>query len=145
MGQVKMTRIVLDTNVLVSGLLFGGVPGKIVTLWHGEKLRPIFSKEILEEYLRVLAYPKSRLTESEIDLLLSREILPYFEVIAVKSGKPMVLADPADDKFIWCALQGRAQVIVCGDEHLLKLNPSPVPVLGAADFLQKYEMRGFMP
>ena len=131
-----MTRVVLDTNVLVSGLLFGGIPGEIVTLWQKGKVRPLCSKEIVEEYLRVLAYPKFKLTESEIDLILSREILPYFEVVAVKPGEPMVAADPADDKFIWCALQGRAQALVSGDEHLLGLNPSPVPVLSAADFLK---------
>lgn len=139
MGQVQMTRIVLDTNVLVSGLLFGGVPGEIVTLWQKGKVRPLCSKEIVEEYLRVLAYPKFHLTESEIDRILSHEILSYFEVIAVKAGKPMVAVDPADDKFIWCALQGRAQAIVSGDENLLKLNHSPVPVLSAADFLKGEE------
>jgi predicted nucleic acid-binding protein len=100
-----------------------------------ERARPLCSKEIVEEYLRVLAYPKFRLGESEIDLIPAREILPYFEVTAVTSGKPMVAADPADDKFIRCALEGGAKVIVSGDEHLLRLKDSPVPVLSAANFL----------
>lgn len=133
-----MTRIVLDTNVLVSGLLFGGVPGEIVTLWQAGKVRPLCSKEIIEEYLRVLAYPKFRLAESEIDLLLSREILPYFDVVEVKPGKAMVAADPADDKFIWCAVQGRAKAVVSSDEHLRKFKSSPVPVFSAVDFLKRY-------
>jgi hypothetical protein len=60
---------------------------------------PLF-EEIVEEYLRVLAYPKFHLTESEIDLIFVREILPYFEVIAVRPGDPIVAGDSADDKSI---------------------------------------------
>jgi hypothetical protein len=137
-----MMRIVVDTNVLVSGLLFGGVPGEVVELWQKGMARPLCSKEIVEEYLRVLAYPKFRLGEPEIEFILTREILPYFEVIAVTPGKPMVLADPADDKFIWCALEGGAKVIVSGDEHLLKHKDSPVPVLSAAEFLSSVRSLG---
>ena len=95
-----MKRMVVDTNVLVSGLLFGGVPDGVVALWQKGKVRPLFSKEIIEEYLRVLAYPKFRLGEPEIEFIMTHEILPYFEVIAVTPGKPMVVADPADDKFV---------------------------------------------
>jgi putative PIN family toxin of toxin-antitoxin system len=132
-----MTRIVLDTNVLVSGLLFGGVPGRIVSLWQDGKVRPLCSKAIVEEYLRVLAYPKFHLTESEISLLLSHEILPYFEVIEVKPGEHFVASDPEDDKFVWWALQGGAEMIVSGDEHLVTLNSTPIPVLTAAEFLKR--------
>jgi len=132
-----MKRMVVDTNVLVSGLLFGGVPDGVVALWQKGKVRPLFSKEIIEEYLRVLAYPKFRLGEPEIEFILTHEILPYFEVIAVTPGKPMVVADPADDKFVWCALAGGATAIVSRDEHLLKLKDSPVPVFSASEFLKK--------
>ncbi len=142
MGPVQMKRIVVDTNVLVSGLLFGGVPGGVVASWQKGEVRPLCSKEIVEEYLRVLAYPKFRLGESEIEFILTSEILPYFEVIAVTPGKPTVVADPADDKFIWCALKGGAKVIVSGDEHLLKLKDSPVPVLSAAEFLSSFRSLG---
>ncbi len=136
MGTVKMKRIVVDTNVLVSGLLYGGKPGEIVTLWERGKIRPLCSKEIVEEYLRVLAYPKFQLSESEIDFLLTYEILPYFEVITVKSGKTYVAEDPSDDKFIWCALEGNAEVIVSGDEHLLNFLPGPVTVSSVANFIR---------
>jgi putative PIN family toxin of toxin-antitoxin system len=79
-------RVVIDTNVLVSALLFGGDPGELITLWKEHYIQPLTSKEIMEEYLRVLAYPKFRLTEKEIEYLFTQEILPYFEVITVKSG-----------------------------------------------------------
>ena len=131
-----MKRIVVDTHVLVSGLLFDGKPGKLVKLWKEGRVVPLCSKEIVKEYLRVLAYPKFQLSESEIDFLLTHEILPYFEVLTVKPGKPFVTMDPSDDKFIWCAIEGCAEVIVSGDEHLLNLSPSPVPVTTVTLFIE---------
>lgn len=126
----------MDTNVVVSGLLFGGKPGDLVKLWKKGQIVPLCSKEIVKEYLRVLAYPKFQLSESEIDFLLTHEILPYFEVLTVKPGKPYVATDPSDDKFIWCAIEGHAEVIVSGDEHLLNLLKSPVPVFTVTQFME---------
>ena len=131
-----MKRIVVDTNVLVSGLLFDGKPGELIKLWKEGRVVPLCSKEIVTEYLRVLAYPKFQLSESEIDFLLAHEILPYFEVLTVTPGKPFVTMDPSDDKFLWCAMVGRADVIVSGDEHLLNLIPSPVPVITVTRFIE---------
>lgn len=130
-----MKRIVVDTNVLVSGLLFDGKPGELVKLWKKGRIIPLCSKGIVQEYLRVLAYPKFQLSKSDIDFLLTHEILPHFEVLTVKSGKPFVTMDPSDDKFIWCAIQGGAEVIVSGDEHLLNLQSSPVPVTNVTQFM----------
>ena len=131
-----MKRIVVDTNVLVSGLLFNGKPGELVRLWKEGRVVPLCSKEIVREYLRVLAYPKFQLSESEIDFLLTHEMLPYFEVLTVTPGKPFVTMDPSDDKFIWCAIEGHAEVIVSGDEHLLNLVSSPVPVITVTQFIE---------
>ena len=130
-----MKKIVVDTNVLVSGLLFNGKPGELVKLWKKDRIVPLCSKEIVKEYLRVLAYPKFQLSKPEIDFLLTHEILPYFEVLTVKPGKPFVTMDSSDDKFIWCAIEGRAEVIVSGDEHLLNLSPSPIPITTVTQFI----------
>ena len=67
--------------------------------------------------------------------LLTVEILPYFEVLTVKPGRPFVTMDPSEYKFIWCAIEGHAEVIVSGDEHLLNLSPNPVPVFTVAEFI----------
>jgi predicted nucleic acid-binding protein len=58
-------------------------------------------------------------------------------VIEVKPGEHFVASDPEDDKFVWWALQGGAEMIVSGDEHLVKLNSTPIPVLTAAEFLKR--------
>jgi uncharacterized protein len=132
-------KVVIDTNVLVSALLFGGTPGGLIPLWKDRRIGPLCSKGIVDEYLRVLAYPKFHLSESELLFLVAQEILPWFEVVAVSEGPPFVPDDPEDDKFVWCALAGKADVIVSGDEHLLSLASSPVRVLSPASVLA--EMR----
>lgn len=141
MGEVQVTRVVVDTNVLVSALLFGGQPGELANLWKEDKVRPLCSREIVEEYLRVLAYPRFKLSESEIDFILSHEILPFFDVLTIKSGKPFVAADPSDDKFIWCALEGKADSIVSGDAHLLNFSPSPIPVITPSLFIKGWKRK----
>ena len=118
MGKVK---VVIDTNVFISALLFGGTPGKLIVLWKNGRIQPYVSKQIIDEYLRVLAYPKFRLSEAEINYILYKEILPYFEVVQVKVGKIIIQEDPADDMFIRCALSCKADIIISGDSHLLSL------------------------
>ena len=114
-------KVVVDTNVFVSALLFGGKPGKLIPLWQRGTIRPLASKEIIDEYLRVLTYPKFKLAEKEINFFLYHEILPYFEVINVGSDPRIIKKDPEDDKFIRCALAGKAKWIISGDRHLLAL------------------------
>jgi len=130
-------KVVIETNVLVSGLLFGGHPGELITLWKERRIQPLSSRDIMQEYLRVLAYPKFRLTEEEIEYIFSQEVLPWFEVIMVKPGQPFVIDDPSDDKFIWCALEGRAEAIISSDHHLLKLISCPVPIFSPSEFLRE--------
>ncbi len=128
-------RVVIDTNVLVSALLFKGVPGELIECWKQGQILPLVSPDIIDEFIRVLSYPKFKLTEDEIKFLLHQEILPWFEIVSVKKRKRFVIGDPDDDKFVWCALAGSADYIISGDEHLLNLNPSPVPILSPAEFI----------
>ena len=118
MGKIK---VVVDTNIVISALLFGGTPGKLITLWKSGRIQPFVSNQIINEYLRVLAYPKFTLSEAEINYILYKEILPYFEVVEIKVGKIIIQEDPADDMFIRCALSGKADIIISGDSHLLSL------------------------
>jgi len=130
-------KVVLDTNVVVSALLFGGETGRLIELWKNGNITPLVSAAMMAEYLRVLAYPKFRLTEEEIRHLTENEILPRLEPMSVQEGEHYVRADPEDDKFIWCALAGEAEAIVSGDPHLLACTNSPVPVLSPAALLRK--------
>jgi putative PIN family toxin of toxin-antitoxin system len=136
MGPKKIMRVVIDTNVLVSALLFKGVPGELIECWQQGQILAFASRDIIDEFIRVLSYPKFQLTENEIKFLLHQEILPWFEIVSVKKRKRFVIGDPDDDKFVWCALAGNADYIISGDEHLLNLDPSPVPVLSPVRFLE---------
>ncbi len=140
MGKIKVKLVVIDTNVIVSALLFGGKPGKFIQFWKTGQIQPLISKEITEEYLRVLAYPKFSLSENEISFLLSHEVLPYFKIVEVKSGagKTIVKDDPFDDMFIRCAESGMCKIIISGDQHLLDVKShGKIRILSSSQFLEE--------
>ena len=138
MGKVKVKRVVIDTNVLISALLFGGEPGELIPLWKSGRIQPLASNEIIDEYLRVLAYPKFKLSAEEINFILYHEILPHFEVVRAKLGSVIIRDDPSDDKFIRCAEAGKAKFIISGDQHLIRLKSyGEVKILTATHFLEK--------
>ena len=140
MGKIEITRVVIDTNVVVSALLFGSVPGKLIPPWKSGRIRALATKEMIEEYLRVLAYPKFELSEEEINYLLYQEILPYFEIVRTKPGPMIVEEDPSDDMFIRCAEAGRANTIISGDQHLLNLKSyGKVKILNPSLFLKQLQ------
>lgn len=141
MGTIKIIKVVIDTNVLVSALLFGGTPARLRPLWKEKLVRPFISQGIIDEYLRVLAYPKFQLCQSEIEYLLHQEILPWFESITASQGESFVHEDPSDDKFIWCAEAGKVDWIVSGDDHLLKLEYSRIPIVTPSGFLDIFGRR----
>ena len=116
-----MIRAVLDTNVLISALLFEGLPSRLVPAWRSSRFRPVLSPSILDEYLRALAYPKFHLTPEDIRSLLEEEILPFFETVRVKTSSPKPVRDPDDAKFVACALEAAVPWIVSGDADLLDL------------------------
>ncbi len=114
-------RVVLDTNVLVSALIFTGISSELVPLWQRSAITVLLSRGILKEYLRVLSYPKFQLSEAEIKALIEEELLPYVEVVNPRRRLRVVERDPSDDKFLECAVTGKAQVIISGDKDLLSL------------------------
>ncbi len=116
-----MIRAVLDTNVILSALLFGGRMGGLVMAWQMGRFQLLLSRAILEEVLRVLAYPKFQLTEGEIRGLLEEELVPFAETVIVRRHPVVRLRDPDDLAVVACALTGRARYLVTGDADLLSL------------------------
>ncbi len=121
--MVGARRVVLDTNTVLSALLF--VNGRLVplrTAWQSGELTPLLCAQTVEELLRVLAYPKFKLTPEECEELLA-DYLPYGEVVAPWKGKPEVPAcrDKMDQIFLDLAAVGRADWLVSGDKDLLDL------------------------
>jgi uncharacterized protein len=139
MGQEEMMRVVLDTNVVVSGLLFGGEPGRIVDMWEKRTITPYMSKEILDEYIRVLTYPKFRLNESEIEYLIYNMLLPNFEVVVLPAVRPVIIdPDPSDDLFIYCARAANVEYLISAEDHLVRLKfIDQIPVVTVVEFLKR--------
>jgi putative PIN family toxin of toxin-antitoxin system len=137
MGQEKVTLGVIDTNVVISAILFGGGPGKLIDLWKKGHITPLITEEIMAEYIRVLAYPKFELSEEEINYIIHQEILPFFKVVKSVSGPAIIKKDPDDDKFIQCAEVGNAKIIISGDRHLLALKSHHgIKILTPAQFFK---------
>lgn len=137
MGAQKPVRIVIDTNVLVSAVLFGGSPGKLLEKCRQGDLKAFASEEIVTEILRVLAYPKFKLTENELQYILYREIFPVLDIVAVPIRDAVIPDDPSDDMFLHCAVAANAEAIISGDRHLLALGTFlGIPILGVSDFLK---------
>ena len=141
MGKVQVKSVIIDTNVIVSALLFGGKPGELIRLWKTGEIQPLISKEITEQYLRVLAYPKFNLSEKEISFLFNHEILNYFKAVRIKPGRweTTIEDDPSDDMFIRCAVSGMGNIIISGDRHLLDLKSyDQIRILSVSEFLKEF-------
>ena len=114
-------KIVLDTNVFVSGVFFSGPPYQILKAWRDGKVQLVISQEILEEYQRVgetLTYQFPGVDLGPILELLTVKA----ELTQVPSLPGPVYDDPDDDKFLACALASNSEVIISGDKHLLKVS-----------------------
>lgn len=133
-------RVVLDTNVVVSALLFRGRLSRLRALWKKKAFTIIASKEIVGEYLSVLAYHKFNLTEKDIQYIVSEELLPYIEPAEPVRAAVKVCKDPDDDKFLACAEAAKADFIVSGDAHLLNLKKyKGPPIVTAEKFLKMFK------
>jgi putative PIN family toxin of toxin-antitoxin system len=111
-------KVVLDTNVFISGIFFSGPPYQILKAWRDGRIQLVLSEEILEEYLRVSEVLSERFPNIQIGPFLELLTVEAEFVSAFDLPKP-VCADPDDDKFIECAIAGKAEAIISGDKHLL--------------------------
>lgn len=121
-----MLRVVLDANVVASGLITpGGTCGRILAIGaRGGAFRMILSPAILREYRRILLYPKvSRyhgLSEAEVRAYV-RALEFVSDVVPGALGLEVVASDPDDDKYVVAAVEGMATHVVSGDHHLLDI------------------------
>ena len=142
-----MLRAVIDTNVIVSGLLSrSGAPAEILDAWRGRKFLLLSSAPIISEVKAVLAYPRIKerysITQEVIDQVVS---LMEQHVLLVDPGDTAagsIPADPQDEKFLSCAQAGQADLIVSGDHHLLDLSEyQGIPVISAREFLELLKLK----
>ena len=136
----KIIRVVLDTNILISALLFKRELSRIVGLWQEGKILPIISRETFDELRTILEYPKFSLIATEIKSPIEYEILPFFEVAKVSEHVKGACRNPGDNKFISCAISADADFIVTGDKDLSDLNKYRfVRIIQASNFIKMFE------
>ncbi|KPF76517.1 hypothetical protein IP88_06550 [alpha proteobacterium AAP81b] len=117
-------RLVADTNIIVSGLLWAGVPGRLMDAAQDSKVDLISSPALLTELWTVVSRRKFA-SQLSARGLTARQLYDGYArlVILVHPAEivPVIARDPADDEVLAAALAGQADMIVSGDEHLLDL------------------------
>ncbi len=117
----KAVRVVLDTNVVISGMFWEGIPREILGRCEKGELKAVFSRELLEELRRVIARErKFNLKEEEIREK-ERALLKVGEMVEPKVRVNVVTDDPDDNKLLECALASGTKVIISRDKDLLRL------------------------
>lgn len=134
-------RVVLDTNVFISGIFFTGPPHQILKAWRDGKVGLLVSPSILDEYERVGV--ELTLQFRDVDLR------PFLDLLAIQAEivlppplPPVIHDDPSDDKFLEAAVAGKAFCIISGDKHLLNLFEfQGIQILKPRDFAHRYLTR----
>ena len=131
-------RAILDTNVLISGIFFGGPPGKIVTAWRDAAVQIVTSPEILSEYADVLNRLSGKRPGIDPYPILAL-LMANCECVESPQLSEPVCDDPDDDKFFACAVASGVSVIVSGDSHLLTQSGyRDITVLRPAEIVEQY-------
>lgn len=114
-------KIVLDTNVFISGIFFSGPPAQILKAWKEQKIQIVLSKGILDEYQRVAEELSKKFPSVNIEPII--ELLTiYGEVVETEGITVTACEDPDDNIFLECAIASNSKIIVSGDNHLLKIS-----------------------
>ena len=114
-------KVVLDTNVFISGVFFSGPPHQILNAWRDGTIRLVVSQEIMNEYRRV--------GEALAEAFPAIDLRPILDLVTVEAelyvAKDLpdpLCSDPDDDKFLACAIASNSKIIISGDKHLLKVS-----------------------
>jgi putative PIN family toxin of toxin-antitoxin system len=137
-----MTRVVCDTNVVVSGLLWAGPPREVLRLAERRAIRLFTSRPLLLELGRVLSYPRLARVLERANLTgadLAAWLIEHASLVVPRPlAEPAIPDDPADEQVLACAIESGADAIISGDRHLLALGVhGGIPILTVRDFLSR--------
>ena len=130
-------RIVIDTNVLVSGVFFGGFPRKILSSVVSQKITACATAEIINEYQEIVQEMIDR-KQGHIDKAILTPLINAMEIIEPITHVE-ICHDPDDNKFLGCAKDSQALYIVSGDKDLLVIEEyENIQIMTAKEFYEKY-------
>lgn len=141
--STRLPRVVIDTNLVLSALVFA--QGRLAPLrhaWQGTHCQPLVSSVTAAELIRVLAYPKFKLTAADQQELLA-DYLPYCTIVRMPAKSPTTPAcrDSFDLPFLQLAFAGKAKYLVTGDRDLLSLAGQFVcPIITADQFMKMLDL-----
>ena len=132
-------RVVIDTNIWISGMLWRGAPGRLLRMAEQGEIELCVTPSMLGELAAVLSYERLQPRITQLGLT-SEELVAYAlslsTVFEEPQGEPIVAADPDDDMFLHCAVAASASCVVSGDRHLLDLGQyQEIPILSMKEFL----------
>jgi uncharacterized protein len=132
----RMFRVVLDTNIFVSALISDGKPRKLLKMGISNEFSIVASEPLLKELVTVFRRPKFETSEDEIrEIVLA--LIRTCEIVAVKSRFDVVREDKKDNMIVNTAVDGKADVVVSGDKHLLELkNFRGIRIMSVDDMLE---------
>lgn len=129
-----MIRIVADTNIFISALMFGGVPGAFLDLAFQGSFHLVTSPILLDELDEKLQM-KFELSPADADLIRSR-LEAISQLVSTTATLAVIKDDPDDDRVLECAIAGHADYIVSGDRHLLRLGSyKDIPIITVRHFM----------
>jgi uncharacterized protein len=127
-------KVVLDTNVIISGIFWSGPPYEIIKLWENKKISVICSDSILTEILTVLKEFKMPETQAK----WWHKFIENNSIMIEPAIKVNICEDKDDNKFLETAIDGKAKYIITGDKHLLKIKEyEKIKIIPPKEFLQK--------
>jgi len=130
-----MDRVVFDTNIYISALLFAGIPRKLLHMADVGAFQLIISKQILAEFRGVLRIKFDYETE-QLDIM-ENLLLSISLVVEPKKKINRIIVDPTDNRILECAVEGNADYIVSGDKHLLQLeNYHSIKIISPAEYFR---------
>ena len=136
MGEIK--KVVIDTNVFVSGFGWDGKPEAVLHLLQNGRIQNFISDDIFEELKKVVSYPKIDFSETLQHTILEFAFI-YSHFVSPGQRLAIVKNDPADNKFMEAALAANADYIISGDRHLLSLEKyKTITITDAAAFLAAF-------
>jgi putative PIN family toxin of toxin-antitoxin system len=140
--KVHALRAVLDTNIALSALLFAHSRLAPIRLaWQASRFTPLVSTATTAELIRVLSYPKFKLSSADRDELLA-DYLPYCTTVTIPGKAPKIPScrDPEDLPFLHLSAHARAEVLVTGDRDLLDIrDKTRFAIVTAEAFMSKLE------
>jgi putative PIN family toxin of toxin-antitoxin system len=133
---MKRPHVVLDTNVLVSALVFGGSPREILNMIVAGAVHCSLSLPILDELQDVLQRPKFGFSPQQARAI-AEDLSALCAIANPLERISIIRADPDDDRILECALEARAGIIISGDTHLLDLREyEGIRIMNPSEFLQ---------